>query len=337
MSDTRPDTPPDTSQRSPGPLTVWLRLGRVSNLPTVWSNVLVGVCLGVYSSGSLAISAGFELVVGAMLLLALTAFYTGGMFLNDAFDAAIDKLERPERPIPAGEVSRFTVFFAGGTLQVVGILFVAAAANLASTGPLLATVVATLLALMIVLYNAWHKNNPLSPMLMACCRVLVYLTCAATLSGTVLSSALVLACLAMFAYLSGLTAIAKQENLDQLSGSWPLLLLFLPVPVAFIIAQDFHWLLILLVVGFLYWTVDIRNRLVRGGAAVIGQSVARLIAGISLLDMLVVVALVLHRSGADDSTGLLSHYGLGVALTLCAVCLGCFLLTRRWQQKIPGT
>ena len=27
------------------PLSVWLRLGRVSNLPTVWSNVLAGLAL----------------------------------------------------------------------------------------------------------------------------------------------------------------------------------------------------------------------------------------------------------------------------------------------------
>ena len=44
------------------------------------------------------------------MLLAFSLFYTGGMFLNDAFDAQFDAQHRPERPIPAGDVSRSTVF-----------------------------------------------------------------------------------------------------------------------------------------------------------------------------------------------------------------------------------
>ena len=57
----------------------FLKLGRVSNLPTVWTNALAGMVLAGQPSVS-----GF-LIVG----LALTLFYTGGMWLNDAFDAEI--------------------------------------------------------------------------------------------------------------------------------------------------------------------------------------------------------------------------------------------------------
>lgn len=72
---------------------VALRLGRVSNLPTVWTNALAGAAL-----------AGGEPWQAAMLplLLALSLFYVGGMYLNDAFDRDIDARERPARPIPAG-------------------------------------------------------------------------------------------------------------------------------------------------------------------------------------------------------------------------------------------
>ena len=73
-----------------------LRLSRISNLPTVWSNVLVGALL---AGGSLA---DRRL---PLLMLALSLFYTGGMFLNDAFDRDFDAKHRPERPIPAGEVT----------------------------------------------------------------------------------------------------------------------------------------------------------------------------------------------------------------------------------------
>ena len=64
-----------------------LRLGRVSNLPTVWTNVLAAAAL----SGALAGSHG-DAGAGALggLLLAMSLFYVGGMFLNDAFDLMHD-------------------------------------------------------------------------------------------------------------------------------------------------------------------------------------------------------------------------------------------------------
>src|SRR5437870_4696749 len=65
-----------------------LILGRVSNLPTVWSNCLSGWWLG---GGRHAEKLPF-LFLGAALL------YVGGMFLNDAFDAVFDRQYRPERP-----------------------------------------------------------------------------------------------------------------------------------------------------------------------------------------------------------------------------------------------
>ena len=72
---------------------VALRLGRVSNLPTVWTNALAGTAL-----------AGGEIWTRPTLLVAvgLSLLYVSGMYLNDAFDRDIDALERPDRPIPAG-------------------------------------------------------------------------------------------------------------------------------------------------------------------------------------------------------------------------------------------
>ena len=65
-------------------LSTLLRLGRMSNLPTVWTNVIAGsVIAGGGSPDQLA------LIVSAM-----TAFYVGGMYLNDFFDRAVDARER---------------------------------------------------------------------------------------------------------------------------------------------------------------------------------------------------------------------------------------------------
>ena len=70
------------------PVHVWralLVLGRVSNLPTVWSNCLAGWLLG----------GGGEWGGFCWLCLGATALYVGGMYLNDAFDAEFDRVFRP--------------------------------------------------------------------------------------------------------------------------------------------------------------------------------------------------------------------------------------------------
>src|SRR3954451_19544484 len=135
-----------------------LRLGRVSNLPTVWTNVLAGIAL-----------AGGDPTLGraAPLALAVSLFYVAGMFLNDAFDVRWDKVHRPERPIPAGEVDVITVFTAGFGLMAAGLLLLAfCPGSTVSAG--------FALCVCIVIYDATHKANPLAPVVMGLCRVLVY-------------------------------------------------------------------------------------------------------------------------------------------------------------------
>ena len=80
-----------------------LRLGRISNLPTVWTNVLAS---SVISGGARADQLG-------LLLAAMTAFYIGGMYLNDFFDRAVDARDRPGRPIDAGEITASAVSIVG--------------------------------------------------------------------------------------------------------------------------------------------------------------------------------------------------------------------------------
>ena len=63
-----------------------------------------------------------------LLAAAFSLLYTGGMYLNDAFDRAVDARERPERPIPSGRVRAGSVFAIGFGLSALGILTVAAAA-----------------------------------------------------------------------------------------------------------------------------------------------------------------------------------------------------------------
>lgn len=178
-----------------------LRLGRISNLPTVWSSVLAALVL----AGS---ARSFDPALLALLLVALSLFYTAGMFLNDFFDREIDSRERPERPIPSGRVGPHTVLGAG-VVQLGAAIGLLTAASWRAGGPHVQALASALaLAGAIVVYDVWHKKNPASPFLMGGCRALVYVTVAlaatAALPRTVLLGAALL-----FLYVVGLTFAAR--------------------------------------------------------------------------------------------------------------------------------
>ena len=155
---------------------VALKLGRISNLPTVWTNTLAGVVLAGGATGDARVP---------WLMLALSLCYVAGMFLNDAFDREFDARHRPERPIPSGEVTASDRFrrrlrHARGRGRPVGVGRLRVSGG---TGwrPAVAGLV---LGATIVFYDWHHKENPLSPIVMGLCRVLVYVTAATRLPST---------------------------------------------------------------------------------------------------------------------------------------------------------
>ncbi|HUJ76965.1 MAG TPA: UbiA family prenyltransferase, partial [bacterium] len=184
---------------------VHLRLGRVSNLPTVWTDTLAGIFLvGVTPQPGAA----------AWLMLALSLFYTGGMYLNDAFDQAYDKQHHPTRPIPSGRVTADEVFALGFVQLFLGESVLAVPFWIAGVRPSwLAMTGGVVLGLLIVYYNYNHKKNPFSPLLMALCRALVYgvaAVAAADLMGRMRwSTPLGWGMAVLVCYLIGLTYVAK--------------------------------------------------------------------------------------------------------------------------------
>src|SRR5213592_2077555 len=94
----------------------YVLLARFSNLPTIWTNVLAGTVV----SGTAVVGSD----VGR-LCLAISFLYTAGMFLNDAFDREFDARVRPDRPIPAGDVTTRETFSIGWLLLAAGLLVVA--------------------------------------------------------------------------------------------------------------------------------------------------------------------------------------------------------------------
>src|SRR3954447_19425122 len=186
--------------RAPSPQTL-LRLGRVSNLPTVWTNVIAAAAIA---------NAAANIVDVALVGLAMTAFYVGGMYLNDFFDRDIDARERPGRPIDAGEIRAGTAAGIGFGLLATGIV-------LMSGFGLAAVIWAALLAAMIVLYDLWHKGNPLGPLIMGGCRALVYIATAAAVADRG-SQAIVVGAIALASHVAGITYAARQENLNRVDS-----------------------------------------------------------------------------------------------------------------------
>ena len=288
-------------------LALALRLGRISNLPTVWTNVAVGALL----AGGQAADSRLPL-----LMLALSLFYVGGMFLNDAFDRDFDAQHRPERPIPSGQVSAQRVFAVGFGLLALGMAGVTAASR-GADGMLAwrAPAAAAALAAAIVLYDAYHKNNPLSPLLMGLCRVLVVLTAAFSVTAA-LPNPVLLAAAALLCHLIGLTYIAKQEHLDRIGSLWPLA--FLAVPVLYgaslALSAPIAWLPWALYVGLLLFALNLLRRRARGD---VPRAVVTLIAGMSVLDAVVL-------AGAS-------------MIVPAALAIAAFVLTLALQRWVAGT
>lgn len=257
-----------------------LRLGRVSNLPTVWTNTLAGMVL--------AGAAGADPRL-LPLLVALSLFYTAGMYLNDAYDAEIDARERPERPIPSGAVSAETVSAAGFGMMALGLGVLLWVGYGVSGGTGLGPAFGGLgLGAAIVLYNRRHKDNPLSPVLMGLCRVLVYVTAGLAVAYA-LPAALWTGALLLLCYLIGLTYVAKQETLGEVRNLWPLL--FLAAPVVYAIAMAPHGMQnVVLCVVFIAWVAVALWFLRRRQPGDVPRAVVSLIAGISLLDAVLIAA-----------------------------------------------
>lgn len=283
-----------------------LALGRVSNLPTVWTNVVAATVLAGASATPTAIFAAAA---------ALSLFYCGGMFLNDAFDREIDAVERPSRPIPSGRASSQAVFVLGSAQLIGGAVLLAATARAggAAIGRVIA--LAVLLAGVIVAYDAFHRRSPAAPWLMGACRALVYLCAAAALATEPRWPELLWAAVALMLYTAGVTYVAAVEASGHASRAWPLALVA-AAPLAMIGASGLATaaLPVTLVTG---WSTYALRRAFRKDAPDVPGGIVRAIAGMCLLD-----------------AAWAWLYGAHAAAVLCA--LG-FPLTRLAQRRVAGT
>jgi 4-hydroxybenzoate polyprenyltransferase len=177
-----------------------LALCRIPNVFTALANVAAGALL----------ARGGSFLFGDLLLVAASGcLYLAGMVLNDYFDREIDALERPERPIPSGQVSPALALALGAGLAAGGIALAAAFSSVAGA-------VAAGLLCAVLLYDGGVKGGPLGPFAMGACRFLnvcLGMTAAGTTAPP--ESWMWIAPLTMGAYTAAITYLSR----DEASGS----------------------------------------------------------------------------------------------------------------------
>lgn len=142
-----------------------LQLTRPANVVTAIADILAGFAIagmGVYLT-SFSNTEGYLFDL-AWLVLSTIGLYAGGVAFNDVFDADLDAIERPERPIPSGRATLKSAATMAFILLGVGVL---AAAQVSITSAIIAFAVAACA----VLYDYWGKHqNFLGPINMGLCR-----------------------------------------------------------------------------------------------------------------------------------------------------------------------
>ncbi|MDB6041155.1 MAG: UbiA prenyltransferase [Verrucomicrobiales bacterium] len=276
----------------------FLILGRVSNLPTVWSNCLAGALLG----------GGAGWVPLVWLIVASTLLYVGGMFLNDAFDLDFDRQHRKERPIPSGKIPLHTVWTAGIAALATGFVMMALLGR--------TTAILTLfLITSIIVYNAVHKVVVFSPVLMALCRFFLFLA-AASIGFDGVTGQAVWAAIVLATYVVGLSYVARSESTRGALKYWPCYLMAAPLVLAWLINQgSYKSKSLALSLVLILWVIRSLRTTFWSSEKNIGRTVSGLLAGIVLVDLL-------STLGANN---------LGI------VFLGLFLLSLFFQRFIPAT
>lgn len=285
----------------------YAELARVSNAPTIVTNVLVGCA---------AAARGGDLRWGAMLamIVAVGLMYSAGMALNDVLDSEVDRLERPGRPIPSGRISRRHALIAAICGLAAGIII----AGLFSVPALFA---ALILAALIVLYDLLHRLASATVVLMGVCRAMAYIVPALAANPEIDRGMLTVPAVVIASYIIVVSLVARFEVGGSLE--WRrILAMFMPLivlaPAAMVRSHRAESSLPALIAAIVAvaWTAAGCWRLFRKPPMVI-VTVLSWLAGICLVDAF-----------------MLSLFGRFV---LAGVAYLCFALTIAAHRRIPGT
>jgi 4-hydroxybenzoate polyprenyltransferase len=138
----------------------YLQLARPANIITAIADILAGVAIATFSFSIDEINP----TKVVFLCLSTIGLYGGGIVFNDIFDLELDKIERPERVIPSGKVSKNNAIVFGVLLLALGI-FAAMANSLTSS------IIALLVGTCALVYDKYGKNHSFfGPINMGLCR-----------------------------------------------------------------------------------------------------------------------------------------------------------------------
>lgn len=178
----------------------YLQLVRIPNIFTALSNALA----------THLIATGGNIRWGELLgLMAASALlYSGGMVLNDCFDAEEDRRERPFRPLPSGRVPMTTAWILGGLLLVLGVAAAGAVGERQFRWALI-------LAGLILFYDGHAKRTAFGSVAMGACR---YANWGLGLSIAELGAGQWLLPLVVFVYVVSLTLLSRIETYGAVRG-----------------------------------------------------------------------------------------------------------------------
>lgn len=150
---------------------------RPANILTAITDIMAGVAI----SGFLLAGYGDTQSVLQFLCLifATIGLYGGGVVFNDVFDAKLDRIERPERPIPSGIISRTEAIVLGVYLLVLGVIGAFSVGEVPG-------IIALGIAVAALVYNKWGKHHAvLGPLNMGLCRGLNLLLGMSVVPGSI--------------------------------------------------------------------------------------------------------------------------------------------------------
>ncbi len=138
----------------------YLQLTRPANIITAIADILAGVAIATFSFPMEEINPTKVIV----LCLSTIGLYGGGIVFNDVFDLELDKIERPERVIPSGKVSKNNAIIFGVLLLALGVF--AALGNSSISG-----LIALSVAICALFYDKYGKHYSFfGPINMGLCR-----------------------------------------------------------------------------------------------------------------------------------------------------------------------
>ena len=177
---------------------------RPANIITAISDILAGSAIAGYFIELYTPSIS-KLI---LLLLSTSCLYAGGIVFNDIFDINIDRSERPERPLPNGEISLKNAQIFGITLFILGILF-------SFLVQIESGIIAFLTSLMALFYDRYTKDYLIVGSLnMGFCRGLNLMLGMSIIPGIIYSN-LIWICIIPIIFIAAITLTSKGEVLGN--------------------------------------------------------------------------------------------------------------------------